>query len=116
MQPTLVMYDDYKDSFWAIGIDKKEATQAMVKYCVGTIEQSGCSGEHITFKTDQEPGTVAPTLATAASRVREIVPIESPVRASKSNGVNEGAIWTWKGQLRTIQNYVESRLGRHIAV
>ena len=45
MQPTLVMYDDDKESFWAIGIDKKGVAEAMVKCCVGTLEQSGSMGE-----------------------------------------------------------------------
>ena len=40
--------------------------------------------------------------ATAAARVGEAVPIESPVRASKSNGMMENAVKTWQGQLRTI--------------
>ena len=30
MQPALIMYDDDKDSFWAVGIDAKGATEAMV--------------------------------------------------------------------------------------
>ena len=31
MQPSLVMYDDDKESFWAIGVDKKGPTEPMVK-------------------------------------------------------------------------------------
>ena len=38
MQTSLVMYDDDKDSFWAIGTDEKGANEAMVKYGMGTIE------------------------------------------------------------------------------
>ena len=45
MQPALIMYDDDKDSFWAVGIDAKGATEAMVQYGVGVIEQSGYIGE-----------------------------------------------------------------------
>ena len=41
MQPALVLYDDDKDSFWAVWIDPEGATEAMVQYGVGTIEQSG---------------------------------------------------------------------------
>ena len=104
MQPTLVLYDDDKDSFWAVGIDRKGVTEAMVKYCVGTLEQSGYNGEKLTIKYDQEPSMIVLKSATATARVGETVPIESPVRASKSNGMMENAIKIWQGQLRTIKH------------
>ena len=53
MQPALILYDDDKDSFGTVAADEKGATDAMVKYCVGTIEQSGYIEEIITFKSDQ---------------------------------------------------------------
>ena len=40
LQPALVLYDlcdDDKDSFWAVGMDAKGATEAMVQYGVGSI-------------------------------------------------------------------------------
>ena len=37
MQPALVLYDDDKDSFWAVGTDAKGATAAMMHYGVGMI-------------------------------------------------------------------------------
>ena len=46
----------------------------------------------------------------------ETVPIESPVRASKSNGRMEGAVGIWQGQVRTIKHYVESRLHTRIEI
>ena len=61
----------------------------MVEYGVGIIEESGYIGENITFKSDQEPSVVALKNAIAAATVGETVPIESPVRASKSNGMME---------------------------
>ena len=97
MQPALILYDDDKDSFWAVGIDAKGATEAMVQYGVGTIEQSGYIGEKLTFKSDQEPSIVALKNATAAARVGETVPIESTARASKSNGTMENAVKIWQG-------------------
>ena len=77
MQPALMLYDDDKDTFWAVAADEKGATDAMVKYGVGTIEQSGYMGEKITFKSDQEQSIVALKNAIAAARVGETVPIES---------------------------------------
>ena len=115
MQASLIMYDDEKDSFWAVGVDRKGASDAMVKFSVGVIDQSGYVGEKIVFKSDQEPSIIALKQATAATRVGQTVPIESPVRSSKSNGMMENAVTIWQGQLRTIKHYVESRLGTRIA-
>ena len=52
MQPTLIMYDDDKQSFWALGVKQKGVTESVVKYCVETLDQSGYRGEKVTFKTD----------------------------------------------------------------
>ena len=44
------------------------------------------------------------------------MPIESPVRTSKSNGRMEGAVGIWQGQVRTIKHYTESRLKKRIEI
>ena len=75
MQPTLVLNYNDKDRRWAFAVVGKGATDAMVKYGVGTIEQSGSIGEKITFKSDQEPSVVKLRSSTAAARVGETVPI-----------------------------------------
>ena len=54
--------------------------------------------------------------AESAARMGETVPIESPVRASKSDGIMEGAIRTWQGQLRIIKHYTEAKMKRRIEV
>ena len=114
MQASLVMYDDDKESCWAVGVDAKGATDAMVKYGVGNIEQSGYSGQKITFKSDQEKSIVALKAAISASRIGETVPIESPVRAFKSNGKMENAVKIWQGQHRTIKHFLEAKIGAKI--
>ena len=76
MQAALIMYDNDKDSFWAVGANKKGATDARVRYGFGTIEQSGYSGEHMSFKSDQEPSIIALKSSIAATRIGETVPIE----------------------------------------
>ena len=86
----------------------------MVKYGVGIIDESGYIGEKITFKSDREPSIVALKHAVSAARIGETVPIESPVRASKSNGMMENAVKIWQGQLRTIKHCVEARIAKTI--
>ena len=80
-----------------------------MKYVKDILDQSGYEGEKLTFKTDQEPSIVALKRAVAAARTGETVPIESPVRASQSNGMMESAIGIWQGQLRTIKHYTEEK-------
>ena len=68
MQPSLVMYDDDKRAFWAIGVDRKGPSEPIVKYVKDVLDQSGYEGQKITFKTDQEPSIVALKRAVAAAR------------------------------------------------
>ena len=116
MQPSLIMYDDHKGAFWAAGVRAKGVSESIVKYVKDILDQSGYEGEKLTFKTDQEPSIVALKRAVAAARTGETVPIESPVRASKSNGMMESAVGIWQGQLRTIKHYTEEKLKRRIEV
>ena len=99
MQPRLVIYDDSKDAFWAMGVRTKSVTEPLVRHFKGILDQSGYEGEKITMKSDQEVSIVALKRAVAAARLGETVPIESPVRSSKSNGRMENAIEVWQGQL-----------------
>ena len=41
MQPTLVVFDDDKESFWALGVEQTGATEGIVKYVAGILDQSG---------------------------------------------------------------------------
>jgi len=86
MQPSPVIFDDDKGAFWAIGTRTKTVTEQLVKYFKDILDQSGYIGEKIAMKSDQEPSVVALKKAVAAARTGELVPIESPVRASQSNG------------------------------
>ena len=45
MQPCLVVYDDDKNAFWAMGIKSKAVTQSIVKYFKDLLDQSGYEGE-----------------------------------------------------------------------
>ena len=96
MQPSLVIYDDSKDAFWAVGVKSKAVTEQLVKHFKDILDQSGYEGEKITMKSDQEPSIVSLKRAVSAARTGETVPIESPVRSSKSNGRMENAIGVWQ--------------------
>ena len=55
MQASLIMFDDDKESFWAVGIDRKGASEAMIKFSVGVVDQSGYVGENLTFNQIRSP-------------------------------------------------------------
>ena len=55
MQPCLVVYDDDKNAFWAVGIKSKAVTHSLVKYYKDLLDQSGYEGVKITMKSDQGP-------------------------------------------------------------
>ena len=116
MQPTLVIFDDDKQAFWALGVEQKGVTEGIVKYIAGIWDQSGYQGQKISIKSDQEPSILALKKAVAAERVGETVPIESPARASKSNGRMENAVKVWQEQLRTVKHDVESKFEKRIEV
>ena len=44
MQQSLVMFDDDKESFWAIGVEAKGPSEPVVKYVKGILDQSGYEG------------------------------------------------------------------------
>ena len=83
---------------------------------VSTIGQSGHRGEKVTFKSDQEPSILLFKKALSAARGGETVPIDSSVRAPKSNGMIERAVRIWQDQLRTIKHFTEARLGKRIII
>ena len=76
-QPCLVVYDDDKNVFWAIGIKSMAVTQSIVKYYKDLLDQSGYEEEKIMMKSDNEPRILALRRAVATARSGETVPIES---------------------------------------
>ena len=53
MKSTLVMYDDDKGAFWAIGVEIKGASESIVKCVKGVLDQSGYEGQRMTSKADE---------------------------------------------------------------
>ena len=68
------------------------------------------------MKADQEGSILALKKAITAQRVGETAPIQSPVRASKSNGMMESTVRLWQEQPRTIKHDVESRFKQIIEI
>ena len=60
-------------------------------------------GERFAIKTDQEEAILAFKRGLAIARKAVTVPIESPVRASTSNGKVERAIQSWQSNARVLR-------------
>ena len=67
------------------------------------------------FKSDGEPALVALKNAVKDERSERIILEVSPVKESKSNGAIENAIQQVQGQIRTIKDCLEGRLGSRVS-
>ena len=76
------------------------------------MEDSGYGGNEVSVKTAQEPAIVSLRQGIAANRTADTVPLNSPVRCSKSNGRMENAVKRFQGHLRVLKHYFESKIKR----
>lgn len=112
--PILVAYDDAKECFWALDVGHKGANPEGVKWCCDTLEDSGYHGTDVTVKSDQEPSIVALRRGIALNRTGNTVPINSPVRCSKSNGRMENCVKRFQGHMRVLKHFFESKVQREL--
>ena len=75
-----------------------------------------CWDSEFVFKSDNEPSIVALKEAVKSERAERIVLEASPVYESKSNGVIERAVQQVQGQVRTVKDGLESRIGERLLV
>ena len=108
--PIIVMWDNRSGMMWALPVEEKGPVGYVVKWCAEKLERAGYGGVAITLKSDGEASVVALKRSIALRRTAETMPIESPVRESKSNGAIERDIRTWQGQFRTLKNRLEDNL------
>ena len=76
---------------------------------MGFLSTLGYQACRIALKCDTEASIVAIRSAVARAREAPTVPINVPVRDSKSNGAMERAIRIWQEMMRTIKCSVERR-------
>ena len=108
--PILVMWDSRSGMMLSLLVDEKGPVGYVVKWCVEKFERAGYGGIAITLKSDGEASNVSLKRCIDSRRTAETMPIETPVRESKSNGAIERGVRTWQGQFRTLKNKLESHL------
>ena len=111
--PILVMEDDTTKVITAHMMPRKGPDE----YATSRIAQDirGLGYRKIILKSDQEPAIVALKDSVSAATGIEVIPEESPVGESQSNGRVERAVRTVKGQIRTMKEAVDSRFQDRIA-
>lgn len=114
--PVLIWYDHVLKRLKALPVERTGVDDTVVKWCMGNIEEAGYSGSRITMKSDQEPAIVALKRASIVGRTAPTVPIESPVRESRSNGRIENAVRVWQGQFRTLKKQFEDNVKQKLKV
>ena len=110
--PTLVMFDAESKSIFAYVVDKKGADDRVCRRVVTDLDNLGY--KEIVLKGDQEPALAGLMAVIKANWDGDAAMENSPVRESEGNGAVERAIQTWEGQVRTMKDALESRIGEEI--
>ena len=108
----LIMHDTESRAVYAYVTERKGIDERLCKRVVADLENLGY--KEVVMKSDQEPALENFLEVVKANWNADVVPEESPVGNSQSNGAIERAIQTWKGQVRTLKDALESRIVANI--
>ena len=86
----LVTFDECKEAFWALQVDKKGPSASATRWSVDRLDGSGYTGVGITVKSDQEESIVALRKSIAVGRQAETVPINSILQSGARRRM---AVW-----------------------
>jgi hypothetical protein len=111
--PTLVMFDAEAKGIFTYVVDKKGADDRVCRRVVTDLDNLGY--KEIVLKGDQEPALASLMAVIKANWDGDAAMENSPVRESEGNGAVERAIQTWEGQVRTMKDALESRIGEEIS-
>jgi hypothetical protein len=107
--PSLVMFDSESRGIYAYAADSKGYNERLCRQVVNDLDNLGY--KDIVLKSDQEPAMMSFVEIVKANWNGNAVLENSPVRESEANGAVERAIQTWEGQVRTVKDALEHRLG-----
>ena len=111
--PILVVKDRRSKRIWSHPVPEKGADNPYAYQClVRDLEETGY--KRVCLKEDQEPAIKAVAKAAATAWCGEVVPENSPMRESKSNGEVERAVQEVQGLARTLKEALEQRLQSEI--
>ena len=114
--PYLVMYDNNTDATKVYRTRKKGVVRWVIDAILTDIRSLGYGNCKICIRHDRESSLLAIRDAIAQKRTAPIVPLDVPVRESKSNGNMERAIRTWQNSFRTVKEGLQEKLNREIPI
>ena len=113
--PILVMCDSRSRAVFAHDVGQKGGPGSTIERIEENLKNLGYASIPIVIKGDQEPSIVAMQDQVAQGRRQGATIVEnSPVGESSANGHVERSIRSVQGQLRTIKDNVEAKMGRKI--
>jgi hypothetical protein len=107
--PQLVMHDSESKGIYAHAVARKGADEYLCRKVVEDLDNLGY--KEVVFKSDQEPALCNFMDVVKANWNGDASLENSPVGESESNGAVERAIQTWEGQVRTMKDALEYRIG-----
>ena len=112
--PHMVMIEHRFGRGWAYRVPNKgihNEASWLPKKLVQDLDNTGLQDARIIVKADQEPAIVDVQTAMQELRPNQIVPINSPVGESESNGRAENFIRRTQEKIRTLRHHLESKAG-----
>ena len=112
--PHFVVIEHRFARVWAYRVPNKgihKEANWLPKRLVTDLDNIGLQNVRIIVKIDQEPANVEVQTAMQELRPDLIIPVNSPVGESESNGRAENAIRRVQEQIRTLRHHVEQRVG-----
>ena len=107
--PQLVLHDSEYKGIYAHVVGKKGADDRLCMKVVEDLDNLGY--KEVVIKSDQEPALCNFIEVVKAHWNGDAALENSPVGESESNGAVERAIQSWEGQVRTMKDALECRLG-----
>jgi hypothetical protein len=110
--PMIVMYDSMSRYIAAEIVPEKGVSEYAVRRVAQIVNRMGY--RRVILKSDQEPSIMALKAAVKRELESEVSFEESPVGEHQSNGAVENAVKRVQGQVRTMRDALESRIGERI--
>ena len=107
--PNLIMHDGGHRGIYAYAVPRKGVDDSLCRAIVEDLDTMG--HKSVTLKGDQEPALNCLIEVIKAAWNGNASLENSPVGESESNGAVERAIQTWEGQVRTMKDALEFRMG-----
>lgn len=114
--PYLALYDNDTGAFKIYRTMKKGVVKWVIDAIIKDLESMGYASCKICIRCDRENSLLAIRDAVSKKRRAPTVPLDVPVRESKSNGAMEKSIRTWQAQFRTLKESLQLKIGRPVSI